>query len=504
MHRCFTTPELVDGIISHLDPTYRPTSRSLAVLARTARLFQEPALDALWRNQSSVWNLLYCLPPDVVERVSLKNTDVNFLRPVLASDCERLVLYARRVKTFSSSSGEYISPLSHPEIFLALSFIFPAPGSLFPNLIDLTWNHDEKNFSFVTLLLGPKITKIELRLETPQQASLLPYLPGKCPSLVDLKLSFTRRAESWTSIRGHNILEFAQELRCITHLRLGANSIDSVSLKQIGQISSLQSFHMTGWVPPEALVTLEPPLFVSLRSLHMVASRKNIPSTARFLELCSDAFLDSFSVEFTDYIPAGLIQPLLAALADSQCSSLTTLSIRQMCFVTLENQEDVFTIDWLRPALRFSNLTHINIWLLPGFDLDDEAVSEMAQAWPRLRSLCLKERVTEPRTTLRSMQLLARHCPGLRDYNIGFTTDEVPSIEEPPFQNMRLRSLGMKPSPLHASQVVVVARFLSAIFPNLRDVNAARAPYGYHQQWREVERLLPIFVQVRQEGKRWA
>jgi hypothetical protein len=72
MHHCFLIPEIVQLIYDELEleigesPGYnRQTRRAFAGLARTCRLFHEPALDRLWCYLSSLGPLVKCMPSDL-------------------------------------------------------------------------------------------------------------------------------------------------------------------------------------------------------------------------------------------------------------------------------------------------------------------------------------------------------------------------------------------------------------------------------------------------------
>lgn len=72
MHRCLCISEILREIfeycaLSNLSP--------LAHLARTCRLFREPALDILWRELDDVSPLMKCLPSNLwVEEESVFDT----------------------------------------------------------------------------------------------------------------------------------------------------------------------------------------------------------------------------------------------------------------------------------------------------------------------------------------------------------------------------------------------------------------------------------------------
>jgi hypothetical protein len=76
MHRALRIPEMVHSIVSHLGPELTPESRkgdsmALAALAISCTAFHEFALDALWRYQGTIMNLIQCMPAGLWETLVL-------------------------------------------------------------------------------------------------------------------------------------------------------------------------------------------------------------------------------------------------------------------------------------------------------------------------------------------------------------------------------------------------------------------------------------------------
>jgi hypothetical protein len=75
MHQSLRIPEIVSLIcnetINGAEHYFRSlnsdTSQTLAAFARTCKAFQDPALDVLWRYQSTVMHVLDCMPGDIWE-----------------------------------------------------------------------------------------------------------------------------------------------------------------------------------------------------------------------------------------------------------------------------------------------------------------------------------------------------------------------------------------------------------------------------------------------------
>ncbi|KAJ7647915.1 hypothetical protein FB45DRAFT_860946 [Roridomyces roridus] len=440
MHRCFEIPELVDEIVSHIPHFLDKYEPFLAVLARTARLFHDSALNRLWRSQHSLHPLLLCMPPDLVQEEFLNGKrSLKFLRPIQSSDWERPHHYARRVRSFSSSSRLDDLPYS---VICPLLALDAANDCIFPNLTHLLWIHSDENFPHIGLFLGPNITVLTIQCDASSLLATLSLLPRKCPSVKCLDMSHARddsAVESTTTLPA----------------------------------------------PPRA----QGPL---LTALHFLQYQDPHPSVmSRLCELCLDNTLNTCELDIRCRDATQRIRSLLAALASSQ-RALSDLQIR--IWHPDETGDSLDLIECLRPALGFAKLTRLHFLSRARFHFDDLAISEMARAWPELESLdiMMLGRAEGFRTTLQSIKHLALHCPNLRALSMDFTTDIIPSVGDA--SNRRMSSLDVHQSPLLTSQVHPVARFLAAIFPNLREVSSHGTADSIKDRWEEVEVLLPSHV----------
>ncbi|KAJ7647864.1 hypothetical protein FB45DRAFT_1020076 [Roridomyces roridus] len=395
MHRCFEIPELVDEIVSHIPLLLDQDKPFLAVLARTARLFHNSALNHLWQYQRSLRPLLLCMPPDLVQEevVDGKHSLVSnslplqtgllrrlqkFLRPVQSSDWERPRRYARRVRIFSSNSSSFSSDdFPYSAICPLLDVV---DDCIFPNLIKLFWEHSDENFPHIGLFLSPNITVLAIKCDASSSLAILSMLPRKCPSVTRVDMIHPRD-HSVTEATRNLVSTFIPQLCCIQDLHM--HIYDMALLQHIARLPCLQTLCVLSL--PTALPAsrrAEKPLFPSLRLLR--CENPNPLSMSRLFELCSDNTLNAFrmTISHATNVPE-VIRQLLAALVNSQRSSLTELYIRvEPVWDPFQIESDgIYTIECLQPALGFSNLTHVRITSNPGFDLDDLAICEMARAW---------------------------------------------------------------------------------------------------------------------------
>ncbi|KAJ6594640.1 hypothetical protein B0H19DRAFT_66994 [Mycena capillaripes] len=139
MHRCCNIPEVVELICGEAKFS------TLASLARTCQMFQPSAFAVLWENQKDLLQLLKCTPSDLWEELPVLNSEsstfLRFLRPVVASDWRRVLVYAVHVKSLIYEDRR--SDSVYWEIFVAMSLSLPV-SPLFPNIRHLTWKTNDR------------------------------------------------------------------------------------------------------------------------------------------------------------------------------------------------------------------------------------------------------------------------------------------------------------------------------------------------------------------------
>jgi hypothetical protein len=74
MHHALQISEIVDLVIRDLaHPLPHIKGKTLAALAATCTMLHDVALDALWRHQDNILNLIRCMP-DLWETVHVRGT----------------------------------------------------------------------------------------------------------------------------------------------------------------------------------------------------------------------------------------------------------------------------------------------------------------------------------------------------------------------------------------------------------------------------------------------
>ncbi|KAJ7673690.1 hypothetical protein DFH06DRAFT_1467171 [Mycena polygramma] len=505
MHPCLQIVEIVDMICFYFRPSHTCAGAEcdLAAVARTCTTFKDPALDHLWKSVSLPTLLTRCMPSDLwaVDTIAgaFSKHTMRQLRPIYPSDWDRLRFYAPRVKMLWSGSFTW----SLHKVFPALNLAFP--HAVLQNLQTLDWGHSEVDFHYIHIFLRPTLTKITFRLTSESASSLLASLMETCPKLTDIDISAG-----------------PFDLRPISHFILGLQAVEALdvpgvdqnALEYLSQLTTLKSLRLTSPTNPVAS-RMSPGLsFPALRDLRIgspditpvvqfLRSYRNIP-----LKICSFTFFDF-------YTATELCAVLDAVSGPGIChSSLTQFSVDSE-----EDPSDNPTLHLLLPdticlLFCFPNLTYLCLDTALGFDFDDDIVSKMAHAWPRIETLDISARspTRSPRTTPACLQTLARHCPHLVKLTMAVDGTTIPTITPGTHVQECLHQLSVQHSPITSASAM--ARYLSGMFPNLEaediwthwdifepDQADDAELMQRHRCWQEVKSLLPGILAVREEER---
>ncbi|KAJ7657238.1 hypothetical protein DFH06DRAFT_1045211 [Mycena polygramma] len=505
MHRTLRLPEVLVSVFSYLDPT--ADAKDLAGLARTCIGFHSIALDALWSHQNGVLNLLRCMPSDLWEEVTApvgpgrvaNRLSLHLARPIVVSDWDRVFNYSHRVKSLTCEGYRVWGSVPETNAFFeALRQRFPE-DYLLPNLTELAWDHDASTFHFIESFLSPRITGLRLNY---CQASvrLLPSIAQRYPALTALCIG---HGDSGLPDPGHD--ERCNLVRALTHVQwLEVGTLDLAAFTHLGDLEELDTLHAILPASVEFPQETTSTLFYNLRALKLeVQGSQLLPLTA-FVRTFNGTELESFEAELDVCPLPGHLEDLYRVLA-AHCSRdfLETLKI-ETYDIPDAAEAYVQTGDTLRLLFGFGSLQVVHIRSPVGFDLDDAVLTEIARSWPFLKELHLDadRQHLPPRGTLLALQALAQHCPHLHSLNISLDATTViqpvtapgPRIIQP-----TLVSLNM----CHNSLITTafdVARLLSSIFPNLRDLRSYDHDFSeYRDRWLEVKRMLPGLAEIRDE-----
>ncbi|KAJ7737673.1 hypothetical protein B0H16DRAFT_1425088 [Mycena metata] len=500
MHRALHIVELVDMICGQISLQRRHPSRALSRLARTSRIFLDPALDALWSHQATIIHLLNTMPNDLWE---ISNEDpelgedriITLRRPTIPSDWNRFRYYAERVRSFSVEDHGF---LETSEVYEILALCFPQEY-IFPRLEKLGWFPlPIDHFDHVRLFISPGITNLHLTMGSFSDLSILATVALTCPRLTEVGLGCTPTA---------GIPLISTFVCALHHLEslvvVGLNQAALIHLAQLPTLRYLWLMSNTQPIPFDPHPSPGPPNFPALKKLEF-ESLDHAPALLEILVKCS-------LVEFT-IVGRGFRAPptqiaserFYVALA-KRCthSSLQKLTLQSGHYAATMNigQVDVYSVGGgtLEPLLSFHNLVILSLAHAAGFDIDDAMVGKMASAWPRIETLQLLPHTScrlIPRVSLEGIYAFAKHCPRLKDLTIVLDATIVPEVKlnSETVTQGSLESLDVAHSPIGKRRPVV--EFLAAVFPGLqmirtvydRDSRSQDAVViRSHKSWKKVE-----------------
>ncbi|KAJ6616339.1 hypothetical protein B0H10DRAFT_2037589 [Mycena sp. CBHHK59/15] len=514
MHHALNIQEIVDLICHHTYRTFRAGTvsidgKSVVSLARTCRVLQSPALDILWGFQETIVNLLKCMPADLWELVDVGEgiQQMRPRRPIVSADWERPSIYMHRVKLFFCIGCKTIQ-LS--EAFEALQRCLPG-DCIFPNLSTLHWSNSADPL-YIRLFLGPHIGSIAFSVRDDlSHLSFLSTLAQKHPALRDVSI--------YSDFSSH------RQTRSISAMLLGllhveyinVPSLNLAALKHVGGLPTVKSLAVRNISFPKSF---DQPMFCSLQILEL--RRAEIESTTAFINMWSDAPLESLRLHFSTVPTTGAMERLFTTLA-SRCSQASLWSLMldsaRLFVRDTDRAEYVYSLSSLFP---FFNLTRVHIQSPVGFDLHDASILDMARAWPKIEELMLKSacQFSRPRVTLQGLRYLAQYCPELHSLQMAFDATRTSPWEARGRKRVvqeNLEHLEVEYSMI--SKPLRVARFISGIFPNLRCIFTDREhednegedeiemhgeAIEFHYYWKEVMELLPELCEIRKEERYWA
>ncbi|KAJ6507476.1 hypothetical protein DFH09DRAFT_281158 [Mycena vulgaris] len=518
MHRSLHILEIVTMISHEID------HKSLSSFARACTMFRDPALDVLWMRQDTLMNLLRCMPEGIWDE-SNEEGDWTLHRPVLPADWERPRLYACRVKSFHYDD-RFRSPRfpTSPDFLESLRLCFSGPH-IFPNIEKLSWySYHEFTFPHVRLFLGPRLENLGLSvLQSTAHLSLLPDIAVECPLLTDVGVECSYELDGQRSVS-----TLVLGLHRLESLFLPC--LDNPAVEHIARLPSLTSLTLENQgalVPFPEYFSSNDVLFPRLSSLNITGNDVN--AVVPFLTLLTHAPIVELTIDIPDLTPAKDIAECYSVMARHCSQSHTSLGKLTIGHGwgsdTSPTSADIATYlihsPQFLPLLTFTNLTEVFLTPAVGFDLDDMAVADLAQAWPHLRKLYLFPSVylnLPSRITLTGLLPFAQHCPHLSHLKLPLDASAAPKWPQghkagaTRVRQSRLRWLDVLRSPIE--NPFLVAGFLSSVFPKLRWIFTDQDPIrryspealaehaeaiALHTQWKTVQAALPVLRKARDE-----
>ncbi|KAJ7673723.1 hypothetical protein DFH06DRAFT_749359 [Mycena polygramma] len=493
MHQALWIVEIVEMICSELSAKgpHLPSAdarRALSSLARSAKVFHDPALDILWRHQNTIMNLIKCMPADLWSFVEDGNEDeertaaVHLKRIIEPSDWERPLMYMHRVKSLSEETV-----FKTPELLETLSVCLPG-AFLFPSLEILSWypNQVPSTFHHIRWFLTPHIRELTIGCHTLSQLSILSNLASLCPLVSDISIWTELFAK--VSLAAPAVSTFVLGLPQIKSLQVP--SLDSRALLHLAHDAEPARLYLAYALSPQTLTDLTP--YLEAPGFHKLAKLtvRTMKCALRILDMMENSSLKTLEIMPTSWDPTEVMSRDFYRSLRKHCShsALRNISVEGQFGSDARplsaNETLVYSVgrDALHPLFAFTQLVQVQLAHPVGFDLDDATVLEMARAWPHVEDLSLSARPhrhVASRVTLEGIYAFAKHCPRLQSLAMTFDASVVPKLRDNGRQRVtqkELYYLNVAGSPV--TQPRRVAKFLSAIFPSLLRIGTLRDDLG--------------------------
>ncbi|KAJ6454285.1 hypothetical protein C8R47DRAFT_1083133 [Mycena vitilis] len=465
---------------------------TLASLARTSKIFNDPALDALWYEQQSLVPLVKCTP-DTLWEVQGEPKQRNIVILVLRN------------------SFKYGTV--HHDFLKALDMALPAQRCM-PRLSIFSWSPTKKEpLSIMHHFVGPRTREITIELgDETAGLSILPYIKSSCPLVTtfDLYLGTDPRSVSPRSI--------SDAVCGWPHLvDLSIPNLDKAGFTHVSRLPSLASLTLYF---AKNTASLHLPDFLTGRTFPVLNKLTINCETARFcagvIRVISSRHFESLSItQLTSWTTAAW-QELHTTIRD--CLDHAALDTIEFEARGVRRPSDtapyVLSSDAVRHLLAFNNLTDVTYQVYPCLDANDDFLEEMALAWPKIGRLFLGSEVLHtqpPQATLKCLIAFARHCPELSGLGVRMNASLVPTFTQVPGHRIShsLNSLEVGTSPIDSGVDTTAAAFISNLFPELEylftfssgnyNVTLPEPLTRHVTTWGRVSDMIPVFHSVRQE-----
>ncbi|KAF8994453.1 hypothetical protein BDQ17DRAFT_1545570 [Cyathus striatus] len=511
-------PEILRKICEHLSPQ----KHTLASLARTCRMFEEPALDMLW-FEADFCLLAKCLPPHTwtVER-KYWDCALVLTQSLSTTDCLRFLEYARRVQRFTNlhKGGKLFV---HVTVYQALQAVMNG-AKILPNVQKIRWTCNDYYYTpFIHMFLGPRLKELQLIIFPilTSQITVISALSEYYSSLESI--SFWFFYDGSRSIQRKAVQLISSAVFQLENLKsLEVPNLPYSTLLQVSHFPHLRELKITKC----NLDAVEPGTadgsggFPALTTLRL-GECKNITDCIAVLILMRCSPLRRVMFSFTEVeTSTAWKQVFLTLIQHCDQNSLTYIE----CYDGKDHGDDTFSssheemenYEVLEPLLTFHNLESIDIKTTKGFYFSDASmIKNMATTWRKLRNLNLTQcpysrGSDQPTVKLLDLLHFAENCPELVSLGLTFDATFPPELDRDsiPWGNIsttQLEELDVADSPIENPPLV--AAILSGIFPSLENIvtieekeyNRDPGETEGHKSWKQVEGLLELFSVVRDQ-----
>ncbi|KAF8994461.1 hypothetical protein BDQ17DRAFT_1366810 [Cyathus striatus] len=519
-------PEILRQICECLMYFEKPT---LASLARTCRMLEEPALDVLWHSLNGFYPLAKCLPSNVWdEKEDGSGKYVELTQPLNPIDCSRLLHHARRVRCFVAGRwfhGPRNKQRVDVSIYQALQVVMHNT-TLLPNVQEIMWKcgTDLDISPFIQMFLGPNLTEIDFSFSplSSVELTVVLVLREHYPLLENVTFSYSVQDASNLSIDSQRQVTKLISSSVYRWKNLKSLFVPNLTYPALVEISRLP--HLCGLTfDRQRLGDVKPDImeggFPALTYIEM-DGYDSIMDFIPLLNLMDRSPVRSILVNIDKIETSSSWEKVFFAINQHCChDTLSSLYYRDGCedhgrdFITRTGDEMVKS-KVFKPLLDFPNLSQITITATGGLDFADPIMAkEMAGSWKKaeyleLQTLLFNGTNSPSKITLLDLIPFAENCPKLARLGLPLDASDPPQLDEEYLhcreaQESELSQLLVGNSPI--KNPTLVAATLSGIFPALKHIGAIgeHADGTNHKAWKQVEELMEVFCAVRKQERSW-
>ncbi|KAG2096340.1 uncharacterized protein F5147DRAFT_391386 [Suillus discolor] len=482
MHQALLVPEVLLDIFAYVNtiPSTQTTStqKLLAALARTCKIFYEPAMDLLWTEIHELEPLLGCVtrlhPLIYRSRGTTWRDDfiswAKGVEPLSAHEAHQFLRHSSRIRTLNIQSDD-------PHLLSVIS----TDACVFPRLRSLSLST-----TYLDLILPHTLHQCHLLTVNEGLQSLVP----RCIALEQLRI--------YPQMRNGGSMAYELSLLCdrirwCTRLvTLSCPMLDSTTWKDLSYVPTLLKLEIDQGYPYNDSPSLSEQDIVNLSFLNITSlSFRRLDDGAEIITIIQHSqfpSLKEFKFE-AKYLISGEAERLFHAL--SRCKACQTLEKISICLFDeyFPEPQDVETLTPIPHFLCFTQLRTLQLMCYNSYIyLDNELLSQAMSSWPHIHTLEINDsgdHVPSSEVSLRGLFTALGLCPQLHRLRVPInlaTIDIDPDAE--PIQHTSLRSLILETSESEIADAETLARIISAWLPC---VDRVHSMYG---SWDEVNKHL--------------
>lgn len=529
--RCLQIPELQEEIFQNLDDD----GPSLAALARTCRMVSGSALDVLWGNNGTLYNLMKTISLSLWGEITEMNEYGNLHRKVVRAftitkrrvgfthgslqqfsriptteEWDRFTTYAQRIRTLTLDDG---FPLTEPA---ARTLWKNAPTQvMFPNLRKLETRlfSPEAISSWYSIFVSPNLKDLKVLFGIPKQPPkdlviddmlepLLALIASSCPNLTSFSLASLLDLEV-----PHTLSKTLSSFIC-QYDRFEVLEIPTIQLtsRAATHITSLKNLHTLKWSPGGMTFAKDVAGtgFSRLESYEQAPSVSSQDQLALFPSLIFPLFAPQvgirqlkLDVSFFETGATNLRQifPLMAEKFQHQSLTTITFQTSHRSIAPNVTFPDFLKLEFpdLKPLFLFRNMQDVTFDLygfswahFPQFNLKDEVLYAMASSWPLLKSLVIQTERTK--FTFPAFIALLAGCKELENLKLEVDFRGCKPEDNKPVHPQKLRFHGMH-STIESTDINNAANWFIRNLPNIHSLEWYPAN-RYKSCWIAVRKLV--------------